>query len=722
MTSPWRTQFKPVSDLGWGIREGQEDLGNAIIRTIGNGGILVGDASTGTGKSLASSIPLINEIKKVKEAQANKAKGEPGPNPYRAVISTETITLQQQLDEKDLPFLFKTYGDFKYHKLLGRSNYLCLNQAKENSMGDMEVHRLVEKIQKYRGNIINGEFKDITRVLKEYIDPKTWGKLTGSSTFCSDNQCDAEECYGSLSREKALDADIVVVNHKILAIHFEMKMMGSGNGPESAGMFGNVNTIIVDEAHKLEEVLAGHWEERYNDWEIADHTNRILAGMDIANVYNRENDYRADAKELIDNLIGFMATTKRFFSEVNKKYSNDWQGSETAFCEQSISGPSDYLRSLMMEFETVGPTLFETMVAKMTTYNKYLGKAVANMVEEKVAGKYTKEVRKAVTSAKWVSNMSTILLKAMTSKDGVISHGDLIYGVIGEGWVSKKTGEHGMTIKASPLDVSYRASKLWSAAESVIFLSATLVDLTEKAPSNKFKYFKRSLGISNCLEVSVSSPFAAAQQQVVYITPKPYPVEENTFFSIEEVVELVNASEGRSLLLFTSRREIDLAQQALLEWKIAGKFNYTMYVQEKDSDKAKLVEDFKSDINSVLLGLKSMFTGIDIPGESLSNVIICRFPMPRYSTECKMKITYWRNNGFPNWYSREALTTFQQAAGRLIRTESCVGVVSIVDQRVFDLGSNVYKTASIGVASLGSRVTHEVSDISTHLRSVLSAV
>lgn len=716
MTKTWIDQFKPMEDKGFGVRDGQEKLGNAIIKTVGHGGILVGQAECGTGKSFSSSIPLIDAVKRIRAQIESSPRGEPGPIPFRAVISTETITLQQQLDEKDLPFLKGVYGGFSYHKLLGRSNYLCLNQTKENASGDLETERLFQKILKYRGNISSGELKDVSKAINEYLSPLVWSKLTGSSDYCATNDCAADECYGTLSREKAKQADIVVVNHKILAIHFEMISMTTF-GMESDGMFGAVNTIIVDEAHKLEEVLAGHWEEKYNEWEVADHTNRIIAGMDIAVQHNKNNDYRAESKELADSLIAFLSTAKRFFSEVNKRYTNDWQGSETAFCEQRLTSPSPYLRSLMNEFETVGPALFETLIAKMEAYQKYLQKAVMNMVDEKVAGKFTKEVRKAITSAKFVSNMATILHKAMVSSDGVITHGDLVYGVIGEGWISKKTGEHGMTLKASPIDVSYRTAKIWSSAESVIFLSATLADLTEDSPENKFRYFKRSLGITMASEISVSSPFAAAEQQVVYITAKPHPPEENTFFSVEEVVDLVNASNGRALLLFTSRREIDLAQQELTKWKIAGKFPYTMYVQEKDVDKAKLVEDFKSDVNSVMLGLKSMFTGIDIPGESLSNVIICRFPMPRFSTECKMKIAYWRRAGFPNWYSREALTTFQQAAGRLIRTESCIGVVSIADQRVFDYGSNVFKTASIGVSALGSRVTHDIADIEKHLRS-----
>ena len=110
-----------------------------------------------------------------------------------------------------------------------------------------------------------------------------------------------------------------------------------------------------------------------------------------------------------------------------------------------------------------------------------------------------------------------------------------------------------------------------------------------------------------------------------------------------------------------------------------------------------------------------MFTGIDIPGESLSQVIICRWPLPRFSTETRMKMDYWRKVGFPKWYERESLTVFQQAAGRLIRSDKCIGVVSLIDQRAYDVKENVYKTARLGVKALGSRVTHDPTDITKHL-------
>lgn len=117
---------------------------------------------------------------------------------------------------------------------------------------------------------------------------------------------------------------------------------------------------------------------------------------------------------------------------------------------------------------------------------------------------------------------------------------------------------------------------------------------------------------------------------------------------------------------------------------------------------------FKEDTHSVLLATKSFFVGIDVPGESLSLVALAKFPLPRFSAECRQQIAHWRTRGFSRWYEREALTIFQQASGRLIRSSGCKGVVALLDFRAMDTTSNVYKTMKLGVDSLGSPITQNI--------------
>lgn len=703
--SNWSTQFKPVEDIGWDIRPGQERLGNAIITTLDQQGILVGQAECGTGKSLASAIPLINIIKERKKT---------GAKPYRAVISTETITLQNQLNDKDLPFLFNLYGGFTFKKLLGRSNYLCMERAYSEVSSNPSVAPALATIEAGASRLTTGERKDVEAVTGRLSDD-VWQSLAGDTEFCANNKCSADDqCYSSRARAEAIEADIVVVNHRILAIDTDMKL-GFSSEPNMDGMFGPVDAIIVDEAHRLEDILTDHFSMKYSIWEINSRATSLYNGLQIIDSLilkcdNYIQNFGVARRELAD----FFDLTLDFFKTILEDKDEPWDGSETPFCMQFVHPSKIKATDLMNQYESKGPALFSALKKLLDDMSKFFIKVMSKFTEPGVkkvtTGKDRKAIRSARTALNFLYDMADIFDKSMNSTNGVISHMGLTYGSVVQGW-TRGTGDPGMTIMVSAIDISQRASKIWESVYSTIFLSATLEDLT----SGDFKYFMRSLGISSANEIKVESPFTMDRQQLVYISDKKYEAEDSTVFSVREIVESVNASSGRSLILFTSRRDMDMAVDQLRKYKSEGEFPYTMLVQTPEADKGELVEMFKKDDTSVLLGLKSMFTGIDIPGERLSNVIICRFPLSRFSAECRMKINYWRANGFPNWYERDSLTVFQQAAGRLIRSTECIGVVSILDQRVFDPTTNVFKTAKIGVSSLKSRTTHSFDEVRDHL-------
>lgn len=699
MNNLWTKYFEPIVKLGWEEREGQAKLGNAIIKNLAYGGILVGQAECGTGKSLASLIPVIH---KINEARRN---GET----YRAVVSTETLTLQRQLDLKDLPFLQKIYGGFTYKKLMGRSNYICFNHLKEEAIGNADMLPIYTKLDSKRFALTTGEKEDVDRILKFETTKDQWSRIAGNSKYCGENKCDDEECFGGRARTAALSADIVVANHSILAIDFDLKQ----GGRSEDGMLGPINAIIVDEAHKLEEVLSAQWEQKYTEWEITDHLNRLQKGIQLTSSIVKNLDYRDEFEDIYNTLIEFLDITKKFFAAIEDLRGKPWDGSENTFCMQFVTRPTPKIKDLMLKFEEYGPIIFKKILDNQKKYNTAFLKAYEVLKEQNGTKKDKKTIRQATSSIKFLDKMSYILNQAMNSKDGIVRTDGTVFGLTIEGWVRKNGGEQAMSIRAIPIDVSEKAAQLWKSVTSSVLISATLEDLS--SPSKDFKYFKRSLGVQGGSEIRVESPFTMSRQQLVYVSNKASEPEPGTVFSVDEIVKSVDAAQGRSLILFTSRKDLDMTYQALLQMKGGGMFPYMMYVQTPDADKAKLVDNFKSNTFSVLLGLKSMFTGIDIPGESLSNVIICRFPLSRFSTECKMKIQYWRTQGFPNWYERDSLTVFQQAAGRLIRSEECIGVVSILDQRVSTVGTNVFKTASKGIAALGSRVTINIEDVERHL-------
>jgi Rad3-related DNA helicase len=213
----------------------------------------------------------------------------------------------------------------------------------------------------------------------------------------------------------------------------------------------------------------------------------------------------------------------------------------------------------------------------------------------------------------------------------------------------------------------------------------------------------------------VTSPFAMDTQQIVYVTSGEGEPAEKGVYSFEELYASLMASKGRALVLFTAREELDWAAEKLMSLFATGEFPYPVFVQEHDSNRDQLAANFKANINSVLIATRSFFTGFDAPGETLSNLVICKFPMPRLSTECRQQMAWWRMRGYKNWYQRKALTDWEQGAGRLIRSSGCRGVVTLLDTRTIDPTNNINMTARMGVRALGSPVVRDLDKVAAFL-------
>lgn len=692
----WDEQFAPVLAQGREVREGQRILGNAIIEVVEKGGNLIAEASTGTGKSFSTLIPIICAIQKAKAKKTT----------YRGIVSTETLTLQGQIFLKDLPFLAKLYPGFSFAKLMGRSNYLCLNAADMNKRGVRGLDSLVEKLKARQDNLADGERKDVERVIGKELTEDEWSKIAGSSTFCADNSCNDEKCYSTKARGRAKAADLVVVNHAVLATDLEMRLSGTAE----EGMLGDFEALVVDEGHQLEPVLVSQWTKELTMWELNSMAGDVASGIETAQAAATNHTIGRVAQGALDDLSDMLKSIQNFFSLLVEKDGGEWRGSSSALCEKMVSGSaSQQLIHAMNDHEQQNPVRLHNSEETLVKVVDYLTKATKEGRENGIKG--MRKANKGLRAAKELLNTVRIISKALETKDGIINDYGA-YGAIVDGW-EKRDGTQGMTIRLVPLDVSTKARYLWHTKTNIL-VSATLTDLTD----GSFRYAKECIGFPAAKEVKVSTPFELATQQLIYVSPATGSKVQDlrsAQFNFQEMVDLINAARGRSLILFTSREELDWAATQLQQLRNYGQFQYPILLQEKDSNKDKLMEQFKTDTHSVLLATKSFFVGIDVPGESLSLVALAKFPLPRYSVECKQQITHWRKRGFPRWYERESLTIFQQAAGRLIRSSGCKGVVAILDYRVSDAGSNVYKMARIGVEALGSPVTLSVPQVQQFL-------
>lgn len=696
MSTKWADIFAPVMAQGREIRTGQAMLGQGIIDAIETKGNLVAQASTGTGKSFASLIPLINQIQHCKKQK--KA--------YRAVVSTETLILQKQLIEKDLPFLATLYSGFTYRKLMGRSNYLCLEVAKGAAVGDMQMNMMVEKLKTRQSNIGDGEKEDVERVLGRELTPEQWAKLASTSSFCPDNQCSGEKCYSTRARELAKQADLVVVNHAILATDIEMKA-GDALGD---GMLGQFEALVVDEGHQLEPVLVSQWTKELSERELETMAGAVTQGVEDAKSIVANHAIGLTANNAMEEMRDLLKNVKSFYMLLGEKNNEEWKNSSTSLSLKTVRGAvTGPLAYAMNEFETDNPGRLARVEKALEDIQKYLIPVIAKATDEKIKG--IRKIRKGYTATRDMLEIVQIISKALETSDGIIqAYGT--YGALVDGW-EKRDGTPGMTIRLVPLDVSTRAKAIWGkpGGQTNILLSATLADLTD----GSFRYARECVGFPAGPELDVDTPFNMQQQQLIYITPANRDRVEGAQYSFSELLDLIQVSRGRALILFTSRKELDWATEQLQYLKNMGHFPYTLLVQTKDADKQKLMSQFKSDISSVMLATKSFFVGIDVPGEALSLLVLVKWPNARYDALCKQQITHWRTRGFPRWYERESLTLFGQASGRLIRSSGCKGVVGLLDFRANDAESNVFKTAKLGVTTLGSPITQDVAAVKAFL-------
>lgn len=683
----WAELFQPVIEAGniggnaIAIRPQQAALGQAIINAISNKKALLGEARTGVGKSASYLLPAINYIKEHKG---------------RVVVSTETLALQDQLSEKDAPFLHKTVGGFTFRNLKGRSWYLCWNHVQLAKQHHPRLVGMIEPLA--HRDIRDGERRDVERLLHQRLADEEWRLISGSSEGCNDFRCAPDKCFAARARALALDTDLVLTNHAILRTNCEIDILG------------DFQVIIVDEAHTLEKVLIDGWTETITPWELSRDEGHVIDGIHAARSLRNGpecDSYMAIADQSVRALEHVLETTTKFFSLLAEKNGRtEWRRENFAVSLQYLSGTvTQDVVAAMIDYEEACPKLLETA----SKYFLECGVELLKLYDEAegiLRGKGRKKLAVGGRAAKRLGQFCSTLSKAITSRDGIVVDYGVPHGVTASGRINRD-GVKQLAVSVTPLDVSVRAEEgLWR-NRTPILVSATLTDPTD----GTFKFIGKSLGVTDYTEIQVDSPFDYASKQLVYVTPGV--ASENVApvvgaqFSFDELVSIINASRGRTLVLFTAKDELEYAAQAL-----PHSIPYPILVQTDGCDKQALVDEFTHIEHSVLLGSKSFMTGVNFPGETCSTVVLCKFPLPQYNALCRQQIQHWKNRGYHKFYERESLLVFMQAAGRLIRAESDRGVVALLDRRAADKRERVYATASIGIRATGSEVVHNVEAVS----------
>ena len=605
------------------FRPQQQEMAAAVARALREQCNLAVEAPTGVGKSFAYLVPAI---------LYSKLTGKP------AVITTETISLQEQLIDKDLPMLKKLLGiDFKAALAKGRRNYLCLRRLSlaagehqsdylpQPSMAG-DIDRIWQWSEKsVDGNRDNADF---------YINNDSWNYVCCEAGNCSYPKCRfRRECFYRKAREAWARADVVVANHALFFTDLKMQLEAGDN---SGGMLPVYGSVIIDEAHTLEENAAAHLGLHLSYGGFKAFLNRLYNPDTARGLLMRKGANALELRSQVSNLKGL---GREFFSQFQ-----------------------DYLAEGEDSIRAVGrPGIFRN----------FLQLPLADFRAE--LGDYAMEQ----PDADFRSELESMLQQCDAYIDSIDA---FINMTIPESvyWVEEDSRQ--LVLQSSPLNVAeILQQELFGRDFPVICTSATLT------VDRRFNYFIGRTGFTGGLTRQLSSPFDHNRVKLYVESSMPDPLQpeyENALFKALE--HYITLSDGRAFVLFTSYGIMRKAAEALEGFLFHR--NIRLLMQGGDMSRSMLLKEFKQDVRSVLFGTDSFWTGVDVPGESLSNVIIVKLPFavpshPLMKGRCE-RIERQGGNAFFDYSLPEAVLKFRQGVGRLIRSSSDSGMVVILDPRI----------------------------------------
>jgi len=617
------------------FRPGQIEMARAVAEAIEGRTHLCVEAGTGTGKTLAYLLPCIFSRKRV-------------------IISTGTKNLQEQLFFKDIPFLQKALGrELSVTYLKGRSNYLCLKKLgaidQEGylfSPHDPQYLKLIRQWAPVTETGDRAELKDLPEEMP------LWHHLDARRDTCTGQKCpDFEACFVTRVRQRALESDLVIVNHHLFFADLALRQ----------GDFGAVlpeySVVVFDEAHELEDVVTqyfGTMVSTYRIEELVRDTEKALAETKSASTY------------LPGQLAKLMAGAKDFFAQ--------FRSTDGRFPLQEL-GSGLAVRRGPRKDDTIGG-LYGKMVSQLRILESSLKSipAQSDLVDALV--------RRA-------SELRADLAAILESKSS-----EQVY------W-SEVRGR-GVFLWASPIQVaSILKERLYPDLDTAVLTSATL------STGGNFHFIRSRLGLDDARELILGSHFDFARQAILYIPRDiPEPREEGWLRqACGELEKILEASRGRAFVLFTSYAQMELVHDALQE-----RIPYPLLLQGEMS-KSGLLETFRNTPNAVLFGTSSFWQGVDVQGEKLSCVVIDKLPFSVPSDPVvAARIRHLNEaggNAFYEYQIPEAVILLKQGFGRLIRSRTDRGILALLDKRVLTKGYGRTFLQSLPSAPL----THNPADL-----------
>ena len=671
------------SSLAFEHRPGQYLMARTIEQCFADKRHLIVEAGTGTGKTLAYLLPALRRAREQKQ---------------RIIISTGTKNLQEQLYFKDIPFLESLLGPLRVCYMKGRANYLC--KQKLYALRDNPLLHGLDEISQFH-SILQWERTTETGDRAEIADlPESsalFHKLDARSEVCLGQSCpNYEGCFITSMRRKALESDIVIVNHHLFFADLAIKQQAAGS--PDAGILPEAAAVIFDEAHELEDVASQYFgialsNARFD--ELARDTESILRAKQASSpaIESATHSLRERSRLFFGSLpcgpshIGRLEFTDR--PDFLEASGDAYLGATNALIR--LEGELDHLR------EVDEATGLRKRATDIRNHLKFLLESTDP------------------NTVFWIERRATSNLRSAARKATELG-GPFMTTASSSAWVgSGPPPPHAFSthLQATPIDVStLLAETLFANYASVILTSATLtVADSEGKPS--FDHLRKRLGIPFPKELVVPSHFDYATQALLYL-PRAMPAPRDPDFlpqAAEKIRRVLEITRGRAFCLFTSH-----AQMRELHDRLLAQLPFPLLLQGS-APRHVLLQQFRETPNAVLFGTSSFWQGVDVQGEQLSCVIIDKLPFAVPSDPIMKArtdaIAAAGGNAFNDLQVPQAVLALKQGFGRLIRSLSDRGVLMLLDPRI--------RTTRYGATFLDSLPPYRRTDDITEVERFFSA-